>query len=173
MADKFCPACKNRNGAEATFCIYCGAALEYRGNPSTTPQRMDTDLTFLSQVIEKAFVDTLEVPERGVALYLSDNVKAICIMDEDEFILGRKVGGEGKEKLVDLAPHEGYEMGVSKQHAKIHKTPDGYEIVDLGSTNGTWLNKQRLIPNRSYLLYSGAYICLGRLCLYVIYKKVE
>ena len=172
-AEKFCPACKNRNGGEATFCIYCGAALEYGGGYRTTPGKLDTDLTFLSQVIEKSLIDSFQVPERGVALYLSDNAKAIYVMDEGEFVLGRRFGGEGKERVVDLTPYDGYESGVSKLHAMIRQTADGYEIMDLGSTNGTWLNKQKLIPKRAYLLYSGAFVILGRLGLYVIYKKAK
>jgi hypothetical protein len=173
MADQFCPACKNLNGAEAVFCIYCGASLAHAAGDTTTPERMGTDLDFLSQVIEKAHLDSLAIPERGVALYLSDSSKAICVVDEVDFILGRTLGVPGKDKVVDLTPYDAYESGVSKRHARLYKTPDGYQIMDLGSTNGTWLNRQKLIPNRAYFLFSGACIYLGRLCLYMTYQKVE
>ncbi len=173
MVDKFCPSCNNLNGIEATFCIYCGAPLERRGEDQPTPQRMDTDFTFISQVIEKAHIDSLEVPERGVALHLGDDAKAIYVVDEQVFILGRKYMGEGKDKVIDLTPYDGYENGVSKRHAMIRRSADGYEIIDLGSTNGTWLNRQKLIPQRAYRLYSGAYISLGRLSLYLIYREVD
>lgn len=33
---------------------------------------------------------------------------------------------------------------VSRQHARIEVTNDGYRVADLGSTNGTWLNGERV-----------------------------
>ncbi len=33
---------------------------------------------------------------------------------------------------------------VSTRHARIYRTPDGYVVEDLGSTNGTYLNNTRL-----------------------------
>ena len=35
-------------------------------------------------------------------------------------------------------------MAVSKEHAKIIRTPDGYGLVDLDSTNGTLLNDKEV-----------------------------
>gem|GEM_PF-745344 len=35
---------------------------------------------------------------------------------------------------------------VSRQHLKIHVSPEGVTVTDLGSRNGTWLNRLRLKP---------------------------
>ena len=35
-----------------------------------------------------------------------------------------------------------YDPGISRQHARLHRVEDGFEIQDLGSTNGTWLQGQ-------------------------------
>jgi pSer/pThr/pTyr-binding forkhead associated (FHA) protein len=49
---------------------------------------------------------------------------------------------------------------------------DGCEIINLDSTNGTWLNELRLVPNKPYPLTSGAQIRLGRMHLFTIYRDV-
>ena len=36
------------------------------------------------------------------------------------------------------------DLGVSRYHAQLNKTPRGYEIVDLDSHNGTFLNGQQI-----------------------------
>ena len=33
---------------------------------------------------------------------------------------------------------------ISRRHAQLRRTPDGIEILDLGSTNGTWVNGWRV-----------------------------
>ena len=50
---------------------------------------------------------------------------------------------------------------VSTCHAKIHPKSGGYSIVDLGSTNGTWLNGKRLKEKEHYPLQIGDRIRMG------------
>ncbi len=50
---------------------------------------------------------------------------------------------------------------VSAHHAEIRLEKHGHSILDLESTNGTFLNEQRLAPNRPYRLKSLDVIRLG------------
>ncbi|HYX51752.1 MAG TPA: FHA domain-containing protein, partial [Ktedonobacteraceae bacterium] len=50
---------------------------------------------------------------------------------------------------------------VSSHHAQIRPEGQGYEIFDLGSHNGTFVNEQQLIPNLPRFLYSGDQIRIG------------
>ena len=48
---------------------------------------------------------------------------------------------------------------VSRRHLRLHRTDTGYEVVDLGSTNGTYINQVRIHEQRS--LRDGDLIGLG------------
>lgn len=48
---------------------------------------------------------------------------------------------------------------VSRQHARVTRTPGGYVLEDLGSTNGSFVNGERLVAPR--VLASGDLIGLG------------
>jgi hypothetical protein len=51
---------------------------------------------------------------------------------------------------------------VSRCHAAIGHHPDrGFYITDVGSSNGTWVNGQRLVPSRRQALRDGDLIRIG------------
>ncbi len=69
----------------------------------------------------------------------------------ERVILGR---GEGS----DVRLQEPY---VSARHAEIVRGEDTYRIADLDSTNGTWLNGDRLTPRQPAVLGDGAVVRIG------------
>lgn len=67
---------------------------------------------------------------------------------------GRTLFGRGDESHVCIPDDQ-----VSRLHAQIELTPDGYLLTDLGSTNGTYLNDKRL--EQPALLHDGDSIAIG------------
>jgi serine phosphatase RsbU (regulator of sigma subunit) len=67
---------------------------------------------------------------------------------------GRMVIGRGEESHVFLP-----DFRLSRRHAELEQRGDGFYIVDLGSTNGTFLNGQRVHGERR--LADGDLISLG------------
>lgn len=52
--------------------------------------------------------------------------------------------------------------GISGVHCQIRQSNDGYELIDLGSSNGTFLgNGQKLTPNVPVFIPDGTYFYLG------------
>ena len=88
---------------------------------------------------------------------------------EPEFVLGR-AGELTAESIIDLTSFEAFAEGVSRRHAMIKALEDKYVLIDLNSSNGTWLNGERLVPTRPYDLPSGGTIQLGRMKLVVFYS---
>lgn len=56
------------------------------------------------------------------------------------------------------------ESGVSRLHARLDFTHEQVTITDLGSTNGTYVNRQRIEPHKPRRLRSGDVINLGGEC---------
>ncbi|MEU3457674.1 FHA domain-containing protein [Micromonospora sp. NPDC006766] len=73
------------------------------------------------------------------------------------FRIGRDPQMIGRAPTADIVladPH------VSRRHATVHLTADGVWLTDLDSTNGTWLNDQRLTDSAQ--LTDGDVVRVGR-----------
>src|SRR5215510_1703727 len=139
VSENICPVCKHKNELEAVVCGYCGAALD---DPFMDPgaKTKTTDMQALTpEQIREWSMDKAAVPDGGIAVYIEDGFNPVHIDSKGEFVLGRKVGTTS-EGLLDLSPSGGYHLGVSRRHAVIRRREDRYEVLDLGSANGTWLN---------------------------------
>jgi len=174
VSENICPVCKSKNDPEAILCIHCGATLP-AGDPSQDSEHKTktTDMQALTpeMVREWVLINTKEavVPETGIAFYVDGHSMPASIDTKGEFVLGRKAATTS-DLLVDLAPFGGYSLGVSRRHVIVRPTEKGYEVIDLGSVNGTWLNEERLVPHLSYPLRSGSQLRLGRMRILVLYK---
>src|SRR5690349_15998534 len=118
-------------------------------------------------------VDESLIPSDGVSFYIVRLAKVIVVRTANEFFIGRDVGEDVWKPLVDLSEMDGYSMGVSRRHAMVRPVERGYEIIDLFSTNGSWLDGQRLIPNISYMLTPGAQLRIGQELMLVIYRSAH
>lgn len=172
ISGKFCPVCKNKNDIEAMVCIHCGASLENFFTDAAVATRNTEMQTPSFDKIAELSVDETLVPERGIAIYVEGVSKPVFLYSSDEFVMGRRVG-ETAGILLDLSPLGGYHMGLSRRHALIQRTEHGYEITDLGSSNGTWVNNERLVPHTAYPLASGSQLRLARMRFLVIYRTVQ
>jgi pSer/pThr/pTyr-binding forkhead associated (FHA) protein len=70
---------------------------------------------------------------------------------------------------VDLTPFGGNEKGVSRQHAALRQLKNHLFLVDLGSSNGTYVNGQRLYSQQPNILVEGDEIRLGNLVATISY----
>ncbi len=175
VTENICPVCNTGNEPEAMVCRHCGAALEgsfiESGHETKT-----TDMQALAPELIKDWslqdAKEIAVPDSGIAFYVDGHSKPAHIDARGEFVLGRKAGptSEMVRDLIDLAPFGAYSLGLSRRHAVIRRTGDGYEVLDLGSVNGTWLNEERLVPHRPYPLSNSSYLRLGRMRIFVLYR---
>ena len=173
--ENICPVCRESNEPQAVVCVHCGAALEDPFmDPGPRTKRTNIPAELLEGVKDWS-VDEAAVPENGIAVYIEGEFTPVLKDLSDEIVFGRKSGktASPSQNLLDLSPMGGYGHGVSRRHAVILRIEHGYEILDLGSANGTWLNNERLIPHKHYPLDSGSHLRLGKMRLFVLYGPTK
>lgn len=144
-----CPYCGN------TFSVDPAASEPERDN--ATPDLLPSSKTQPLQPEAACFLE-LTVTQTG---------RRICLPPASSVYLGRRDERHSIYPDVDLTHDGGAAHGVSRQHACIHQRDDGIYVEDINSTNGTFINNQRLRPLQVYPLDYGDTLRLGRLELQV------
>lgn len=67
----------------------------------------------------------------------------------------------GRENTCDLHLPDPHTRLVSRHHAQIERKGEGYQLLDLGSRNATFLNDEKLEAHRPYPLKNGDFIKIG------------
>jgi len=156
-----------RNGAlppaatgGAQVCAYCGNALP---DDSTDPLENGALLQFMAEAIPELPAS----PTMPFSLIAVTTGRTINLPSISTIHLGRRDAKRNVFPHVDLTHDRAIEHGVSRRHAHIHQNENGVYIEDLSSTNGTFVNHQRLIPFTLFPLNHGDVIELGQLRLIV------
>lgn len=90
-------------------------------------------------------------------------------------VLGRADPMSAFRPDLDFAPYGAMRHGVSRRHALVRPGDNDLYIIDQSSTNGTWVNGQRLLPGRDFPLSDGDAIELGalRMTLRIVHSPSE
>jgi len=168
-----CPNCKHKEIDGALFCSECGAQLVF----TTDKEEDNFEVEKTGQpspqntVPEKTAGSGQATTGNNIILKLVGSTQTIPLTGQKEFTLGRITEGQPILPDIDLSPYEGYAEGVSRLHAAIRVTERGVMIVDLGSSNGTRINGQKIVPNVNYPLKDGDMLALGRVKLQISIRR--
>ena len=168
-----CPSCGHENLLNLPICEQCYAFLSDEP-PVGSTTAVNVDQGLAEQVARAQHYNKHNglLDGNKVAMYLDQFAEPAIVPLEHELILGRYTPGSAGEERFDLTPYGGADLGISRLHAVIRPGATGQmEIVDLGSTNGTWLNNDRLAPYVPSLLQSGDHIRLARMWMTVYFEE--
>ncbi|MHB8627634.1 MAG: FHA domain-containing protein [Aggregatilineales bacterium] len=161
-----CNRCKfAENRDDARYCARCGAPLS-----ATSPR--PTQHLLVPRATNRLTARSKHIGQLGpneMAVYVADYEDPLIVSVTHETILGRvnRVPSLTPQPAIDLTPFQAVERGVSRAHAALRRYEDGVAVVDLDSTNGTWVNTNRLPPQTPVLLQNGDRVLLAKLTLYV------
>lgn len=130
-------------------------------------QTDDGESTSDSTKISPLLLEPLKLHE--VALFVEAQAIPLIVAVAPLAILGRHGQHESNQPQIDLVPFGAFEKGVSRFHACLRREQSVFEIEDLASSNGTWLNGQRLLASQPTVLQAGDTIRLGQLKMQVMF----
>jgi hypothetical protein len=159
----FCTQCGHQNPDGARFCSQCGTRLETVGASSTPsgsgvpqgsgglpgerPGETTATITFGGPVKEgehreerslndsdAAAVDALPPGSALLVVQRGPSAGSRFLLDTDVVSAGRH---PDSEIFLD-------DVTVSRRHAEFRRTPQGYSVADVGSLNGTYVNRDRI-----------------------------
>jgi hypothetical protein len=172
MKGKFCPACQMVNEYTAEKCIYCDTVLAGPSHETPTTEKMAAALLNKQKDFFSINIDITSIPAGDLVIYIAGEEEPVVFMQPTYVLLGRGME-TGNQVTLDLGPHDGASRGVSRMHAEISRVVDGFAITDLASTNGTWVNQERLLVGKSHLLSGIDIVTLGRMKLMVLFHPTE
>lgn len=139
------------------------------------PERNDPEFHTKHLNIEES---TPAIPHRGtgpldyfmpwvIELRIIGTPSVLQIKLSEKMLVGRSDRNDGPPPDIDFTDYEGYDKGVSRQHAVMSAMNSRVTIRDLNSSNGTYLNGGRLEPGREYRISHGDRLTFGRMDLQV------
>jgi hypothetical protein len=167
-----CPNCRHGELEGTLFCNECGTQL-------VVVDRMATQsLKHVStNALKSPFFNRLTGPftttgqlDTLISLHLLESGEVIQLSGKKEYGLGRAADGN-TDVDVDLSRFEAYAQGVSRSHAILKVDSQRVYITDLGSSNGTRVNGQKISSNIDFPLNHGDLIALGKLKMQFLLSK--
>lgn len=139
----FCTNCGKQNPDDARFCSQCGTKLvtaeaESAGESTATitfgaPDRAEADERSLNPA-DSAAVDALPAGHALLVVQRGPSAGSRFLLDADLVTAGRH---PDSEIFLD-------DVTVSRRHAEFRRSAGGYTVTDVGSLNGTYVNRDRI-----------------------------
>lgn len=129
-----CPACGHTNSEGGNFCSNCGERLTGSAPDATSAIPVVNDDTGHLSELSAEDLDAVRSLPRGHALLIVErgpNTGARYLLDTDQTSIGRH---PQSDIFLD-------DITVSRHHATLRRTPNGIEVDDQKSLNGTYVNR--------------------------------
>ena len=152
---RHCPECGFVNAAGANYCQRCGAFLGAEARDIDEPAAEAGETTMAYQLDEQGDLQPVDLDrvaaESGTLIIRSGGGRA-----------GETFELQGEQTRVGRSPDADVlldDVTVSRNHALLVRRRDGLYIDDLGSLNGTYINRRRI---ESHKLVHGDELQIGK-----------
>jgi pSer/pThr/pTyr-binding forkhead associated (FHA) protein len=160
VAYVFCNHCGHRNPPESSFCSSCGSPLDVTGDRTITLTAVDP-LQDAPGGEDDVVVSMNDLPVGTAVLIVRSGQQA-----GDRFVLTTQQTRLGRHPDSEIMLDD---ITVSRRHASIERTPEGYVVTDAGSLNGTYVNQERI---ERAVLHHGDELQVGKFRL-VLFERTD
>ncbi len=155
----FCTNCGHDNPEGSNFCGRCGSALTPAGEATVRVPTGETTKN-IPPMVEEHASEPLTAEEEAAVTGLPKG-SALLIVQRGanagaRFLLDTDLVTAGRHQASDIFLDD---ISVSRKHATFTRTPEGVVVKDLGSLNGTYVNRD-LVEER--LLRPGDEVQIGK-----------
>ena len=164
-----CPECSSNQLIGSLFCSECGISILASDDRSTGLLPAMSTLSIDTDPLRQVTTKSLEADR--ILVIIPSTGRAITMEVTEEVRIGRADPGHAFFPELDLTLEKGIKHGVSRLHASIKKTNRGVMLIDRGSTNGTLLNKHRLVSDTPYPVQDGDEVRFGRLLVQIYFES--
>jgi pSer/pThr/pTyr-binding forkhead associated (FHA) protein len=161
-----CPSCNSSNLPGTLFCVQCGTYLPSGGPLRTEPLPDQEEGRSAHPKLDETSGEIIVKP-MSIEIDVLNTGRKVLLSIEQEILVGRLDAAHGIFPELDMTPDGGLEQGVSRRHARIYAREGTCFVEDLDSTNGTFLNEERVTPYLPYAFKDGDLITFGTMQLQV------
>jgi pSer/pThr/pTyr-binding forkhead associated (FHA) protein len=169
-----CLNCQHQNIPGSLFCSECGSRLVSPTDLNTQSiKRTPSDMLAADLPPPRSIPTTISPDETDtvISLLIIDTGQVLHLAGRNEFTIGRVSDGQPILPDIDMAPYNAFNLGVSRLHISIKLTHSGAIVTDLGSSNGTRVNGQKIVPHVEYPINHGDTIAIGKLKLKILIHR--
>jgi pSer/pThr/pTyr-binding forkhead associated (FHA) protein len=159
-----CRNCGHKNRPGDLVCQNCGTMLVDGMEHGPGTKKLDSDEGSASQQAQTASDQLVFPVDAKIAIKLKEVDEPMIYEVTDSITIGRYDKTRDHSPEVDMHRYAGYLLGVSREHARLHRNEERLLLEDLGSSNGTFLNGRRLpartptpVPDRSTIRVGDMY----------------
>jgi hypothetical protein len=160
-----CPSCGAENLPGTLFCIQCGTYLPSGGPLRTEPLPEQEDGRPARP--RQGGEDGEEIWALNIEVEVLNTGRKVLLSADREILVGRLDAAHGIFPELDMTTDGGLEQGISRRHARIYTREGTCFVEDLDSTNGTFLNEERITPYLPYAFRDGDLLGFGMMRLKV------
>jgi hypothetical protein len=142
-----CAQCNHKNRPGDLICQNCGFMLVEGGGGKTKKLDERNAVRLEGNTFQQERDETTTHFPPGTLLQVrlkEVDEPMLYTLDEGSLTIGRFDRNTGQKPDIDMYQYAGYLLGVSRKHAMLHRVDDELVIEDLGSSNGTYVNGDRL-----------------------------